>query len=606
MYRRHAARSRIALVLLATALPTVASPLTARTTTAPTTTAVDLALGGDDCVSALDLTGTLTCDGTWLVDAPIGMATATGSGNPPGACWFTGDLVDADRWYTWANTTGGPVEFAVSTNLHVSDGADSQIAVYDSCLLGTLHGCAEDISDAQFLSSTGVFPVPAGDSIVIQFDGFLADRSFEAGLFYCIPEATIFGDNCAGAIDLGTLTPSASAPAVVRQNELEPRGVSDYSPREPTFGRFLTAAEACYQFTASDDGWVQIAAANVNNDTRIIFSDNGGASFAVAPQCYNSATGGYGAAGQHGTEVSAGRDYCFCVDAGPASVVNPGDFFDLEMHYWRASGQTNVDCASAEVLDFCTTLSIAKSGLSTAATGHAPGVDPGAGGCGPWAVCSGLGNDLHYTLTWTQGMVDCGCNGFTVTQTSPVFGVDSRVCDAAIQIHDACPGDNLTCVSTADASGPGATETATVSGIGAAQVGTSYYISLDQYMESACPNFASTFTLTGCTPGCPDLCTTCTPSAPTGAIANVLMAVKDVTDVDLSWVGATVTPPNHAVYATEDPAMLGETPAQIGSQTRIAVTSAPAHTDAGVVGTPPLFVLYKVLPADNCDETVYP
>jgi hypothetical protein len=77
-------------------------------------------------------------------------------------------------------------------------------------------------------------------------------------------------------------------------------------------------------------------------------------------------------------------------------------------------------------------------------------------------------------------------------------------------------------------------------------------------------------------------------------------------NVNLSWTGATVVPPQHAVYKTDSKLELAETPTGIGDETLVTVTTGLAWVDSGVVAVAPALLFYKVLPADSCGQAVYP
>ena len=82
------------------------------------------------------------------------------------------------------------------------------------------------------------------------------------------------------------------------------------------------------------------------------------------------------------------------------------------------------------------------------------------------------------------------------------------------------------------------------------------------------------------------------------------VALNDLTDVDLTWFGATVTPPDYVVYRTDDPALLREAAAVLGTQTRVGQTSLEMLTDSAAV--PPPSFYYKVLPGDGCNRAIFP
>ena len=566
--------------------------------------------GGEDC-PGVDISGQLgSCDGLWRFDDPIGMGVAL-PGTLIGSC-FAGDGNENDAWYQWTNNTGGPVDFIVTTNDPANVGGDSQIVVWSNCA-GTVElACNDDVDPVAFtntLSDTCFFTVGNGQTIYIQFDGWNGDALWDMGLFMCKPSSPFNrGDHCGDAIGLGTLTPRLSPPYGVSGLDI-PCGVSDYNTIEPTFGNPLDEAETCFTFTASADGWVQIAASPVFDNSRVILSDDGGLSWATANQCWSNGMGGYDTSPQHGARVTAGRSYCMCVDAyGGVPVVDRLDLWDMEMYYWPLTTQPNVDCASAEPLDLCDG-PVTHRGLSTVGAGDVPGV-PVDFGCTPtaaWATCAGHGQDLLYTLEFTQEMVNCGCQGFQVTMTSPDLGDIPRVCDAAIQVGTACPITTGSCAATVDDFEPGTDEVAVVR---PAVAGTVYTIQADGYMASACPDFDLTVELLDCNPGC-DVCFSgCVPTPPTGAVGNAVRAVKlwpAAIDLELSWPSHTVTPANFQAFKTTQKTELAETPTGIGDETPVgAVTTNTAVVDPGVVAAMPYLLFYQVLAADNCDMPVYP
>lgn len=563
--------------------------------------------GSDTCATAVDLTAALPCDGNFYMDEPMGIGIAGPSPFPSGSCWATADAAQNDVWYRWTNAAASPMAFQVSTDDVANVGGDSQIAVYSDCTGAIELACSDDDGIIDFLlSDTGPFSVPAGATIFIQLDGYLGNRAFERGLFRCAVAAPVVADSCLQPVALGSLSPSLTGPVVDRNGEPQPSGPSDYNEVEPTFMNVLDQPEACYTFTAMADGWVQIAATPTSNNGRVIFSADLGLTWRVANQCWSNMGGGYDTSPQFGTQVSSGSSYCFCVDSAIAPLVDPGDVWDLEMHYWPQGGRANRDCATAQRVDFCASQTVNFPGLSTVGAGQEPGIDP-ATGCGGtfWDLCSGFGADINYDITWTQRMVDCGCTGFRVTQTSPDLGTDARVCDAAIQIGTACPPTPATCVATVDDGLPGTPEVATVTGLGAAQVGTTYHVQLDTYMQSACPSFDATFDLLGCNLALcgGTLCAGC--SLPAGTVGNALRAVRRGGDVELNWPTATVAPPNFVVYKTALKTELPETALGIGDEMLLTTLTATMHTEIGAVA-PPSPWFYEVLPADSCDQPVFP
>jgi len=569
------------------------------------------AAGGDACGMATAVGPILmACDGDWWPDEPIGLDTASASGHPVPSCFPEG--VDNDRWYSWINSTGAPMEFAASTDAAINVPGDSQIAIFGDCTGMMELACNDDGGTFdQFLSVTPPITVAPSAQVFVMFDGYFGDAGATRAQFRCRPPRPPgAGDNCTDAIPLGALAPRLGGPVVDLDNETWPQGASDVNEPDPSSGALLTQAEICYSFSAMEDGWVQLSGTPVHDASRVAWSADGGLNYTVSKQCWSA--GGYDSAPQWGSAVTAGADYCFCIDAhddpslgGP--VVLAGETWNLEVHYWPPTTQTNVDCASSETINFCNTTTVTRMGLSTAGAGTDPGIEPGFG-CSAtfWDLCSGDGADINYDFTWTQEMVDCGCTGFTVQQEAPFLSDETKVCDAAIQVATGCPPEPSNCVDTRDLLENGLAELSTVAGLGAAQVGTTYHIQLDHYMTSACPSFDATFALTGCSAGC-DVCGMCTPTLPAGAVDNVVRAVEsDAADVALSWSGATVNPPNHIVLRTDSKAELDETMVGIGDEQFVGVTALEMFIDVGALNPAAPRLFYKVLPADSCDDPVYP
>jgi len=562
-------------------------------------------IGGDQCGDATDLTPLLQCDGMLYVDPTMGIPTATASGGPAGRCWFSGDGVQNDRWYTWTNSSADKVWFNAWAE-HFGVDARAQIAVYGDCS-GMLERACEDRGENSVGALLQAFIVDPGETLYIQFDGREGDRQFDRAGFQCVRLG--MSESCDDAIDLGTLSPDLTAPVVDRSPDFSPVGSSTYAEVEPYQGRLLDQPETCYQFRASEDGWMQFTATPVSNNARVTLSRDASASWEVSEFCWKGFI--VGSAPQHGAAVSPGETYCLCLDSYDEPFATPFGWWRFEVHFWPKSTATNVDCATAEPVDLCTTRTVTYRNLSTAGTGDVPGIPPYESCTDPptWWACAGYAQDLHYSLEWHQGMVDCGCTGYRVTQGQPVVPGVATVCDAATQIGTGCPIDLSNCVANQNqwAHGGRPEDSVEVTGLGQSDVGTVYHIQLDGYMVHACPDFDATFELLGCDPACTgDICSTCIPIVPTGNVDNALIARRLGDDVELFWLASTVRPSNHVVFRTSEKAEVAQTQVGIGNEERLATLAGTRFTDVGAVPTAPDPTFYQVLPADSCNEPVYP
>ncbi len=305
------------------------------------------------------------------------------------------------------------------------------------------------------------------------------------------------GDNCSTAIPLGTLNIPASYSNMVvnRDGETQPTGTSDYNSVATPSSYNLTYAERCYSFTAASTGWVQIGASDVPNNARLVWNPTG---TPVTDQCWSNPDGSSNpevnedSSAQWGSAVTAGQNYCFCVDSGNGITVAGSDgIYDLDMFYWPPTTQTNTTPATAATVNFSggpTNFTKTYTGLSTANAGNDAQYTPTG------ALCASKGQDLHYKVVIPAG---CSCTSLSVTQTAPDLGWSSdagaAVCDAVLQYGTTSFTSGLTNV---DNENPGSSETFTVNN---PAPGSTYYVNADQYLQAACPNFDLTFSLNGCT-----------------------------------------------------------------------------------------------------------